>query len=67
MSTHEHDSEHGCGCCDCSRRDFLAIAGVATGLATLGTLSASAAEAVAPNSATRKEPARIRVAVIYTP
>jgi len=67
MSTHEHDSEHGCGCCDCSRRDFLAIAGVATGLATLGTLSASAAEAVAPNSATRKEPARIRVAFIYPP
>jgi len=46
---------------------LLKLAGTATGLATLGAVSARAAEAVAPNSASRKEPARIRVAFVYPP
>jgi hypothetical protein len=66
MNEHENHSEHGCGCCEFTRRDLIAIAGTATGLATLNAVSAPAAE-TAVTGASTKAPARIRVAFLYPP
>jgi len=66
MTTDTRESERGCGCCDCSRRDFLTLAGTATGMLTLGALAAPGAGRPA-EVVRRHEPARIRVVFLYPP
>jgi hypothetical protein len=66
MTAPTSESEYGCGCCDCSRRDFLTMAGSATGLLTLGALAAPVS-AGATDGSPAKDPARIRVAFLYPP
>ena len=59
-------SEHGCGCNDCNRRDFLAAAGLTAGLVAMQSLATDARETDgAPLR--RKQGATVRAVFLYPP
>ena len=59
-------SEHGCGCNDCNRRDFLAAAGLTAGLVAMQSLATDARETDgAPLR--RKQSATVRAVFLYPP
>lgn len=65
---HGHESrEHGCGCdAGYNRREFMTLAGLATGAAmTVTPMAVGAAEPMPSGGA--KRPARVRVAFLYPP
>jgi hypothetical protein len=59
-------SEHGCGCNDCNRRDFLAAAGLTAGLMALHSLPAEAGEAGGARPRL-KQGATVRAVFLYPP
>jgi len=66
MKKHTHDSEFGCGCdCGCDRRDFLTAASLAVGSVALTSITAQAAEALAPKR--KRKGAVLRAVFLYPP
>lgn len=59
-------SEHGCGCNDCNRREFLAAAGLTAGLVALHSLPADArkTDGVLPR---RRQGATVHAVFLYPP
>jgi len=57
-------SEHGCGCSDCDRRQFLAAAGLTAGLVALRSVASNANDGLLPR---KRQGATVRAVFVYPP